>query len=374
MYRLGIVIGTRPEAIKLAPLVRALAGTDLQPVVIMTGQHDTLMAPVAGFFGLRGDHVLDVMVPGQSLAALHANLLHALDGVMPEVDAVVVQGDTTSALAGAMAAFYHGRPVFHVEAGLRTASIESPFPEEWNRRVIDELATLRFAPTPQALDTLIAEGRGQGSWMVGNSVIDALKLGLHMIDAQGDAPYRDWALRHGLLQRSHLILVTTHRRENAGAPLQRMLAALRQLVTTFQDVELVLPVHQNPAFKPVIMGALAGVPGIALVDPLPYDQLLWLLRQSRMVLTDSGGLQEEAPALNKPVLVMRDETERPEGVAAGCARCVGTHTQAIVDAVTMVLTQPHIEAQMAGATNPYGDGITCQRIVSHIQAWRHQHA
>lgn len=374
MYRLGVVIGTRPEAIKLAPLVRALAGTDLRPVVIMTGQHDTLMAPVADFFGLRGDHVLNVMVPGQSLGALHAQLLQALDGVMPDVDAVVVQGDTTSALAGAMSGFYHRRPVFHVEAGLRTSSIDTPFPEEWNRRVIDELATLRFAPTPQALNTLVAEGRGQGSWMVGNSVIDALRLGLEMIDEHGDGPYREWAARHGLLLRPHLILVTAHRRENAGEPLTHIIAALRQLVAAFPEVGIVLPVHQNPAFKPVITGALAGVPGIALVDPLPYDQLLWLLRHCRLVLTDSGGLQEEAPALNKPVLVMRDETERPEGVAAGCARCIGTRTDAIVSNVTALLTDPHLEAQMAAATNPYGDGTTCQQIVAHIQAWRNQHA
>ncbi|NDD66410.1 UDP-N-acetylglucosamine 2-epimerase (non-hydrolyzing) [bacterium] len=374
MYRVGIVIGTRPEAIKLAPLVRALQETDMTPVVIMTGQHDTLMAPVADFFGLRGDHVLGVMVPGQSLAALHANLLHALDGVMSDVDAVVVQGDTTSALAGAMAAFYHHRPVFHVEAGLRTASIKAPFPEEWNRRVIDEVATLRFAPTQQALDTLRAEGRGDGAWLVGNTVIDALQMGLDLMDAQGDTPYRDWAVRQGLLRRPHLMLVTTHRRENAGEPLQHIIAALRQLVVMFPDVEIVLPVHQNPAFKPVITGALQGVPGIALVDPLPYDQLLWLLRECRLVLTDSGGLQEEAPALHKPVLVMRDETERPEGVAAGCARCIGTRTDHLVAAVTELLTQPTVAHQMATAINPYGDGTACQQIVSHIHAWRNQHA
>jgi len=374
MMRCGVVIGTRPEAIKLAPVIAAMRQTNgLRPVVILTGQHESLLTPIIQFFNIQPDIQLSVMQKGQGLGALHAHLLLDLDPIMGQLDAIMVQGDTTSALAGAMSGFYHHCPVFHVEAGLRTPSIESPFPEEWNRRVIDELAVLKFAPTPLAYQTLVTEGRGNGAYMVGNSVIDALELGLRTIQDMGEAPYQQWANDIGWQERSEWVLLTTHRRENIGDGLTGILTSVRQLVAEFPTMGVIIPVHQNPHFKDRITQAFNGVAGVKLVPPLSYDRLLWLMSQCRLILTDSGGIQEEAPSLNKPVLVLRDTTERPEGVAAGCALCVGTNPDRIMGSVRRILLNPDDEEGMKRATNPYGDGTTSQQIMDYILQWRETH-
>jgi len=368
-YRVGLVIGTRPEAIKMAPLVAACQVAEgITPVVIVTGQHTELLAPVLAFFGINPDVELQVMVPGQSLIDLNARLLTELGRVMPSLnlEAVLVQGDTTSALAGAMVGFYQKIVVGHIEAGLRTDDLYAPYPEEFNRRVIDQVAQVKFPPTSEALARLQSEGLGTHSVMVGNTVIDALLLGLKLISERGTQPYVDWMSQIGCRPAARRILVTTHRRENSGAPLAQICTALRQLVATHPDLEIVLPVHRNPEFFGTIHRELGGVDRIILLEPLSYDRLIWLMQESTLVLTDSGGLQEEAPTLNKPVLVMRDVTERPEGVTAGCAALVGTDTDPIVSAVNRLLSDTAAYSKMAESLNPYGDGTASVQIVNYL--------
>ena len=374
-HRCAIVIGTRPEAIKMAPIVAALKADSLiEPVVVVTGQHDELMAPVLRFFELEADFKLNVLVPGQSLALLNSRLLSMLDGVVrdKQIDSVMVQGDTTSAMAGATVGFYHRLPVFHVEAGLRTNDIYAPFPEEFNRRVIDQVATLKFPPTEIALQNLEKDGLQANSIVVGNSVIDALLLGLRLIDERGQERYNAWMNGIGFQAGRRRILVTTHRRENIGEPLLNICRALRTLSDRYPDLEIALPVHKNPAFFSVIHEELGGRDRIYLLDPLPYDELIWLMNQSDIIVTDSGGLQEEAPALDKPVIVLREVTERPEGVDAGCARLVGTDFSKIVESVSMLLNDSATYQSMAQCLNPYGDGTTSDQIIRHIHQYLHR--
>jgi UDP-N-acetylglucosamine 2-epimerase (non-hydrolysing) len=368
--RVGIIIGTRPEAIKLAPLIPALRRQNMTPVVVLTGQHRELLTPILSFFDIIPDLHLDGMVPGQSLGDLTARLLHLLDQELTPLDltAIVVQGDTTSALAGAMIGFYHKIPVIHVEAGLRTDDIASPFPEEFNRRTIDQISHLKFPPTDVALAQLKADRLDHNAYVVGNTVIDALFLGLNLIQVRGDDEYVAWTRAIGCSPARKKMLVTTHRRENAGQPLRSICMALKQLLADHSDLEIILPVHRNPEFYTMIHDTLGTVDRMILLEPLPYDQLIWLMNQSTLILTDSGGLQEEGPALNKPVLVMRETTERPEGVDAGCARLVGTATPTIVDAVTQLLHSKTAYEAMANRPNPYGDGTASDQIVSIIQS------
>ncbi|WP_343527700.1 UDP-N-acetylglucosamine 2-epimerase (non-hydrolyzing) [Sphingomonas sp.] len=359
-----IIFGTRPEAIKLFPVIRALAESGGAPVrTCVTAQHRGMLDQVLGIAGLTPDHDLDLMEPGQSLDRLTARLLTGLGEVMDaeRPAMVVVQGDTATAMAGALAAYYRKIPVAHVEAGLRSGDIYHPWPEEVNRRMIAPIAALHFAPTRTAADALLAEGiAAERVHVTGNSVIDALHWTRGRIA-------RDPALAAGLdpvladLAGKRIVLVTTHRRENFGDGMAAIARALRRIADR-EDVGILFPVHPNPNVLRVMDEVLGDTSGILRIDPLDYPHFVRALDAAHIVLTDSGGVQEEAPALGKPVLVMRETTERPEGVAAGTARLVGTDEDRIAAEVFALLDDPARYAAMARAHNPFGDGDTADRI------------
>ncbi|MET4897243.1 UDP-N-acetylglucosamine 2-epimerase (non-hydrolyzing) [Sphingomonadaceae bacterium jetA1] len=359
-----VVFGTRPEAIKLFPVIRALVAVGDTPVrTCVTAQHRGMLDQVLAIAGLTPDHDLDLMEPGQSLDRLTARLLTGLGDVMDAVRPamVVVQGDTATAMSGALAAYYRKIPVAHVEAGLRSGNIYQPWPEEVNRRMIAPIAALHFAPTRTAADALLAEGIAADLVHVtGNSVIDALHWTRDRIAA-------DPSLAAGLdpvLERmagKRIILVTTHRRENFGDGMTAIARALARIAAR-DDVGILFPMHPNPQVGAVMDTVLGDHPAIARIAPLDYPHFVRALDAAHIVLTDSGGVQEEAPALGKPVLVMRETTERPEGVAAGTARLVGTDEDRIVDALFTLLDHPADYAAMARAHNPFGDGNTATRI------------
>jgi UDP-N-acetylglucosamine 2-epimerase (non-hydrolysing) len=350
-----VVVGTRPELIKLAPVIQQIEATSgWRSVVVFTGQHADLVDELAPQLGVQATERLDVMRSGKPLAALHGRLLVALDPVIVrwDPDVVIAQGDTTSVLAAATCAFYRRVPFAHVEAGLRTESIDSPFPEEMNRRAVAPLASFHFAPTEAAEERLLAEGISPARiFRVGNTVIDTL------LEVVGRTPP---PLDDGRAQ----VLVTVHRRENHGAPLRRIVEAVRRCATARPEARFLWPVHPNPAVRAVVHDALSDVENVELCDPLSYPALVGALRASSLVLTDSGGLQEEAPALDVPVLVVREDTERPEGVAAGCARLVGTQTGRIVDEVCRALDTDG--AEFARGISPYGDGHASRRLVRFL--------
>jgi UDP-N-acetylglucosamine 2-epimerase (hydrolysing) len=359
--RILCVFGTRPEAIKMAPVVRALASpaSELEPVVCVTDQHREMLDQVLAFFDLRPEHRLAVMCQDQTPSQVAARVLDRLPRVLDEVRpaAVLVQGDTTTTMAAALGAFYARVPVGHVEAGLRTNRLDAPFPEEANRQITTKITRWHFAPTAEARDNLLGERVPASRIAVtGNTVVDSLRwaverLGEHRV---GPALPADPACR--------LILATAHRRESFGAPLVELCTALRRLVDRNPDVELAYPVHLNPHVQEAVRQML-GHPRIHLLPPLSYPELVDLLRRSYLVLTDSGGIQEEAPSLGKPVLVLRDITERPDGVAAGTARLVGTSGRRIVAETERLLRDPGAYAAMGRAHNPYGDGRASERIV-----------
>ena len=355
-------MGTRPEAIKLAPVVLALQDSAaLVPLAVSTGQHREMLHQVVDCFGLQLHRDLGVMRPDQSLAGLTARLLEAINTVLAETEPalVVVQGDTTTALAGALAAFYSRVPVAHVEAGLRTFRLDSPFPEEANRVLVARLAALHFAPTELAATRLRAEGAAPDRVLVtGNTVIDALRI---EAARQAGAPASEWH------KCGPLVLVTAHRRESFGDGLAQICAAVAELAARFPDHRFVLPVHLNPRVRGPVEAALAVIPNVTLLEPVPYPVLVDLLGACHLVLTDSGGIQEEAPAFGKPVLVMRDTTERTEGIDAGVVRLVGTGQARIVAEATRLLTDPAAHAAMATAVNPYGDGHAAPRVVRRIE-------
>jgi UDP-N-acetylglucosamine 2-epimerase (non-hydrolysing) len=370
--KVATVFGTRPEAIKMAPVVHALRcaaqqGASLRPLVYVSGQHRDMLDQVLGLFDLEPDADLDVMRPDQQLPDLTARMLTGLHGLFERdrPDLVLVHGDTTTALAGALAAYYQRIPVGHVEAGLRTGDRYSPFPEELNRKLVDGLCSYHFAPTPQAVANLRAEGvTAAGIVQTGNTVIDALLLTLERLAGNGARRLRQ--LCPGLSPQRRLILVTSHRRENLGAGLVGICEAVLELARRFPDVEVVYPVHPNPNVRATAERLLAGAERVHLLPPLDYDVFCHLMSASHLILTDSGGVQEEAPALNKPVLVLRDTSERPEAVAAGAARVVGTRAEAIVSAASRLLTDPAEYRRMAEAPSPYGDGRAAERIVEFI--------
>ncbi|HKB11976.1 MAG TPA: UDP-N-acetylglucosamine 2-epimerase (non-hydrolyzing) [Vicinamibacterales bacterium] len=366
--RIVVVFGTRPEAIKLAPVVAELKRRPHVDVrVVTTAQHRELLDPVLQVFSLAPDCDLGVMQPRQSLAALSGRVLTAMDdllGVDPP-DVLIVQGDTTSAFICALAAFYRGVPVAHVEAGLRTARPTNPFPEEMNRRLVGALATLHFAPTERARRALLAEGiPGDQVFVTGNTVVDALQF-ICASDALARTPS---IVSPAAGER--LIVATLHRRESWGAPLDAMCRAVRSIVEARSDVRVVLPVHLNPAVGASVRRTLAEVPRVTLTEPLDYIQFVALMKASWIVLTDSGGVQEEAPALGKPVLVLRDTTERPEAVDEGVARLVGTDPEAIRTAVLDLLDRPDERDRMARAVSPFGDGRAAERIANILEARR----
>lgn len=358
------VIGTRPDALKMAPVILELSRFPerVRQVVISTGQHREMLQQVLNVFQLKPDHDLDVMLPGQTLAQITSRVLERLDPLLAEIkpDVLLAQGDTTTTFVASLAAFYRQVPVGHVEAGLRTDNRYDPFPEEINRRLTASLAELHFAPTDRAAANLRAEGVPvEQIHQVGNTVIDALV----------DVAAREYRLEDEELDRytsepdSRVIVVTAHRRENLGEPLRRICESVRRLARAFPDVRCVFQMHKNPAVRDVIRAELGEEPRVALIEPQEYLPWVTLMRRSTLVLTDSGGIQEEAPALGKPVLVMRETTERPEGVTAGTARLVGTAPDTIVAEATRLLTDPQAYESMSRAVNPYGDGHSAKRIV-----------
>lgn len=375
-HRVVVFVGTRPEAIKMAPVIHALDDADDFDVrVVSTGQHREMLQQVVDLFGLRVDRELDVMRPDQGLAGLTARLLTACDGALEELqpDIALVQGDTTSVLAASLACFYRHIPLGHVEAGLRTGNLAAPFPEEANRVLAGRLVTLHFAPTSFGERNLLAEGVDPDRICVtGNTVIDAL----HMEVARQAQPEVAQALEQeiGALIGSDwkerpMVLVTGHRRENFGQGFEAICDALAMLAERFPGHRFVYPVHLNPNVQGPVYERLSRVSNVQLIEPQPYSQFVALMRASRLVLTDSGGVQEEAPGLGKPVLVMRETTERPEGVEAGTVRLVGADREGIVAQVTSLLQDESLYSTMAQAQNPYGDGKAAARIVERIRTY-----
>lgn len=370
-----VFMGTRPEAIKLAPVVAALRDApDLACTVVATGQHKEMFRQVADQFGIAVEADLDVMRPDQTLAGLTARLMEGIDRWLESArpDMALVQGDTTTVLAAALACFYRRIPIGHVEAGLRTGNIWSPFPEEVNRRLATPLVTLHFAPTESARRALRREGVADVAITVtGNTVIDALRMEVGL--QERDAPIRDAVERDlaALLgpggAGAPFVLVTGHRRENFGEGFDQICEAIATLAARFPDHRFVYPVHLNPNVQGHVHRLLGGLPNVRLVAPQGYRTFVALMARCRIVLTDSGGVQEEAPSLGKPVLVMRDTTERPEGVEAGTALLTGPRAVAIVEHAVRLLTDPAAYRAMATARNPYGDGLAAGRIVERIR-------
>jgi UDP-N-acetylglucosamine 2-epimerase len=379
-----VVIGTRPEAIKLSPVILELERSrSFQVDVCVTGQHETMLSDAMGAFGVRAGTNLEAMKPDQTLADLSARLLEGLGRHLTRSrpDVVVVQGDTTTALCGALAGFYEGIPVAHVEAGLRTGDRSAPFPEELNRKMITQIADIHFAATDWARQNLLHEHVPPPSIHVtGNTGIDALNLVLKKAKPlHGERRSRKAPAEAGLGpgctdafssdgRKRRTVLVTGHRRESFGDGFVEICAALDCLAREFPDVEFVYPVHLNPAVREPVFRILSKAPNVMLLDPLPYGAFVELLSRSTIVLTDSGGVQEEAPALGKPVLIMREKTERPEGIIAGTARLVGTERERIVREVSTLLTDPQAYRRMARAGSPYGDGTASRRIVRVLRA------
>lgn len=372
MKRISFIFGTRPEAIKLCPLVLALRDRhSLEAHVCVTGQHRQMLDQVLDVFDVRPDVDLALMQPNQNLATLTSKAVAAVDSYLGEYrpDLVLVQGDTTTVFCAALAAFYRRVPVGHVEAGLRTWNKFSPFPEEMNRVLATRLADYHFAPTPLSQENLIREGvPSDRVFITGNTVIDALHLAVEKVRHHPPAiPGLPEVLISSERSRP-LVLITGHRRENFGSGFDSICAAIAALADRFKDVSFVYPVHLNPNVREPVFRLLGGRANVHLIEPLSYLPFVALMERSTLILTDSGGVQEEAPSLGKPVLVMRETTERPEAVEAGTVRLVGTDFDRIVDETTRLLTDPQASAAMSRSINPYGDGSACRRILDVIKA------
>lgn len=364
-----VVFGTRPEAIKMASLVKRLqANPRIECLVCCTAQHREMLDPALKIFGLRPDYDLDLMERNQSLSEITTRVLDAVGGVLDGArpDAVFVQGDTTTSMAAALAAFYRKIPVHHVEAGLRTRRRYSPFPEEINRQLTARLASVHYAPTDQARDHLLHEGiPPEKIFVTGNTVVDALMEIMRKIETSPQLPRRleQDIRRHGypIAQRKY-ILVTGHRRENFGPGLERLCRALTETARRHPDIDIVYPVHLNPNVQSAVKEHIAGLENLYLLPPVDYLAFVYLMKRSLFIITDSGGVQEEAPSMGKPVLVTRDATERPEGVAAGCALLVGASDEDIFKAASRLLTDDDFYSRSAATDNPYGDGRAAMRI------------
>lgn len=360
------VFGTRPEAIKMAPVVLELAKhpDKIVPVVTVTAQHRDMLDQVLNLFQIQPDHDLDIMAAGQTLFDITSRAMMGLDKVLQEEkpDIVLVHGDTTTTFAGALASYYHQVSVGHVEAGLRTHNKYSPFPEEMNRKLTGSIADLHFAPTDTSEQNLLAESvDSERIFVTGNTVIDALHK-----TVDDDFQFEDEVLQGIDFKNKRIVLLTTHRRENLGEPMRHVYRAMRRLVDEFEDVEIVFPVHKNPKVREVVQEELGGLSKVHLIDPLDYEPFANLMHRSYLILTDSGGVQEEAPALGKPVLVLRDTTERPEAVAAGTVKLIGTDEKVVYDEAKLLLTDGEEYSRMSEACNPYGDGKASQRIIQAI--------
>ena len=363
-FSVCVILGTRPEAIKLATVIEELRNTpDIETYVVLTGQHREMVDEVMTLFEIIADRDLDIMKPKQTLTEITCNSLQGLEKIFAELkpDFVLVQGDTSTAFAAALAAFYKQIPVGHVEAGLRTDNLFNPFPEEANRRLISQLAQFHFAPTEIAVKNLQQSGVVGEIHQTGNTVIDALLKVAHN-NPECEIPHLDW-------HKYRVLLATVHRRENWGEPLQNILQGFHAILDSFPDTVLVLPMHRNPLVREPIQESLGKRDRVFLTEPLDYKQLVGAIANCYFLLTDSGGLQEEAPSLGKPVLVLRDNTERPEAVTAGTAKLIGTNPENIFTNAKNLLENENAYSQMANAINPFGDGLAAQRIVKIIQKY-----
>lgn len=361
--KLLFVFGTRPEAIKFAPLIKEFYSNSFQTLVCSTGQHKRMLNQVLSLFKIIPDYQLNVMSNNQTLTSLSSKLVEKLGKIVAEVkpDLVFVQGDTTSALIGALTAFYHKIPVAHIEAGLRSFDKYSPFPEEINRLLISHLADIHFCPTDSSFNNLKKENITKNIFKVGNTVIDALFMVLKTIDINKEEKQLK---KFSFLDFSKkIILITGHRRESFGPPFKQICNAIKRAAIINKDVQFLYPVHLNPAVQQPVYNILNGLKNIYLIKPLSYEELVWIMNKSYFVITDSGGIQEEAPSLGKPVLVTRDVTERTEGIDAGNAILVGTKVETIIKSINRLLTDKKYYKKMAFAQNPYGDGKSTNRIV-----------
>lgn len=359
-----IILGTRPEAIKLAPVIQVFQNSpSLNTSVILTGQHREMVEQVMQLFNLKATHDLEIMQPKQSLSDITCRSLRGLEGLFQESkpDLVIVQGDTTTAFAATLAAFYQKIPVGHVEAGLRTDDLFNPYPEEANRRLISQLTQLHFAPTPLAVENLKRSGVLGEIHLTGNTVIDALLTVAASVPAC-DIPGLEW-------EKYRVLLATVHRRENWGEPLYDIAQGFLSLLDKFPDTALLLPLHRNPIVREPLQTLLGNHPRVFLTEPLDYAELVGAIMRSHLLLTDSGGLQEEAPSLGKPVLVLRETTERPEAVTAGTAKLVGTQTENIFATAAQLLSDSTAYEAMANAINPFGDGHAAKRILQIVQTY-----
>ena len=364
-YKIMSVFGTRPEAIKMAPLVKALARCpDLESICCLTGQHREMLDSVMEIFNLRGDFDLNIMEQRQTLSTITTKTLLGMEQVMEQCrpDMILVHGDTSTTFAGALAAFYHQVPVGHVEAGLRTYDKYSPFPEEMNRTLVGDIADLHFSPTKANAENLRREGIRGEIFVTGNTAIDAMCYTVKEGRRFQTALLNDLDFEH-----HRIITVTCHRRENYGRPMEEILSAIAEVVRTHEDVEVVYPVHLSPVVRECARRYLGGKDRIHLIDPVDVEEMHNLLARCYMVMTDSGGLQEEAPALGKHVLVMRRETERPEAIAAGTAKLAGVTYDGVLAEANRLLDDPAAYQAMAKAVNPYGDGHACERIAQAIR-------
>lgn len=367
MKKVMVIYGTRPEAVKMAPLIRALRNSDvLEPIVVSTGQHREMLEQVNRWFGIEPDLDLHVFQHGASLTELSARILQELPQVLQEhqPDAVVVQGDTTTVAIAAIACFYHNIPVVHLEAGLRSGDIHSPFPEEANRKLAGQVTALHLAPTSASRDNLLREGLDpELISVVGNTVIDALHW-----TAKQSVTFSDPRIAELAKDDRRIVLLTTHRRENLGEPMRRIGRAIAQLAAARPDVVFVFPAHKNPKVRDEIIPILQEHDNVLVCEPLDYAEFVHVQKVAHLILTDSGGVQEEAPSLGKPVLVLRENTERPEALDAGTVKLIGTATERIVEEVDSLLDDAATYEAMSNAVNPYGDGLAAERSVAAISA------
>jgi len=364
--RVFLVVGTRPEAIKMAPLIKAcVADPRCEPIVCFTGQHREMLQQVADYFEIAPDLDLELMVPNQTLSGLTSRCIAKLDEAIESTkpDCVVAQGDTTTVMAASLVSFYRHLDFVHIEAGLRSGDMQSPWPEELNRRIASLTTQLHCAPTDWARDNLLREGISPETILVsGNTVIDALLWTLER-EKQDDAP---WPKKYEWLGDRRMVLITGHRRENFGDGMQQMCRAIRELAEQFSDVVFLYPVHLNPRVRETVHAELAGLENIVLVDPAPYPEFVWLMDRSTIIISDSGGVQEEAPSLRRPVLVTRNNTERPEGVEAGAVQLVGTKADKIVGQAAALLADSQEYSRYQIDKSPYGDGKAAERILERI--------
>lgn len=356
-----VIFGTRPEAIKMCPVIKELNRyEEIECVVCLTGQHKEMLQQVMELFNIEADYNLQIMKENQTLGMITSDILIGLDSILEkeQPDLILVHGDTSSSFSAALSAFYHHIPVGHVEAGLRTYNMQSPYPEEFNRQVVDLIADFYFAPTMLAKEQLLKEGKeAKKIFVTGNTVIDALKT---TVSDRYSNEVLDWC------KDSKMILLTAHRRENIGEPMEHIFKAVKKIVNMHKDVKVVYPIHKNPKIRTIAKQIFKGCKRIKMIEPLDVYDFHNFMDRSYLILTDSGGIQEEAPSLGKPVLVMRETTERPEGVMAGTLKLVGTDIDTIVEETEKLLTDNDAYKNMSGSVNPYGDGEASKRIVNII--------